>query len=356
MTNTLSQAPARHRGFSRHRPHSPATLMYPTAFGCRKMPLARAVRSRSMTTRRDETPVRRRAKAASPDRFTAWLVWPVSTVLFGGLAMLLASAVSSERARTTDDLWNAIRTLGRWAEPAFSSGFDALAVFGTIVVAVAAITGFSGDWSGLIARARSLLSALTVLASILLLGLATLTPAVIVASPETSSETILLWLAGWGVMLVTLAISEVMPLRSQVVLARVRAVRAERRAERAGYDLPPRHASPPARPTGALITLLAAPVVLWVIFSTSVAATMHVSERTAVLFVFVGYGGLITLIGWWAGNDATAPRLSRVFAVFIVTTGVIMTFALALSSPPFGHRSASGCSSMAWRVSCSCCH
>lgn len=264
-------------------------------------------------------------------RLFSWFAWPVATVVFGGLPFFVVG-VASIGALHPADASDPIRTLGLWAEPAFASGFDALAVFGTLIVAVAAITGFSGDWSRLTGRARNLFSTLTGLAALLLLALASLTPVVIAASPGTSSHTVLLWLAGWGVMLVTLAISEVLPLRSQVAIARARALRAERRVEKVGYSLPSRDELPPARPTGALIALFGVPTGLWVMFSAGVAVAMNGSPRLGALFAFFGYGVLITIYGWTMRSDASSPGPWRAAAFALTVCGIVVTFAFAFAS------------------------
>ncbi len=262
------------------------------------------------------------------------MVWPGLTVVLGGLAFAVSAAAVSDQKHATGDFWQGPRTLGAWAQPAFSSGFDALAIFATLIVAVAAMTGFSGDWSGLASRARGMFLTLTTLAVVILLGLATLTPSVIVASPGTASQSLLLWLVGWGVTLVTLAIAEVLPLRSQVIVARVRALRADRAAEHAGYVLPDRDAPPPPRPNAALLAVFGAPTTLWIVFSTMVAMSAPDPGRFAVVFALLGYGGLISLFGWMAGCDASASRLSRVASRALVVGGVIVsaTFGYAISS------------------------
>lgn len=262
------------------------------------------------------------------------------SVVLGGAPFFVALNLSSGANRVVDDFWTPIRAIGMWAEPAFSSGFDALAIFATVVVAVAAITGFSGDWSSLTPRAHSLFSALTAMAVAILLGMATVTPSVVAASPDSSSRTILLWLAAWAVMLVTLAVSEVRSFRSQVVLARLRALRAEQRVQHIGYDLPPRDAPTPARPLGSLVMLLGIPTILWLAFSAWVGASMNVPVSVAVLFTTLGFGGLIGLIVWTAGSDATAPPPASTFVRGGVIAGMVITVAFAISvfafSTPIG--------------------
>jgi len=282
-------------------------------------------------TRERHEPNQRHTKPPVGARLSVWLLWPIATVMLGGVPFLLASALSSGRTRVIGNFWEPIYALGQWAEPAFASGFDALAVFTTLLVAIAAITGFSGDWSALPVRARSHFSALVVLAVALLVSLATLTPAVIATAPGTSSRAALLWLAAWGVMLVTLAIAEVLPFRSQVVLARLRALRAEQRVKEVGYDLPPHDASLPAWPIAALATLFGVPVVAWVLFSTCVAVISGFPLPNGGLFVALGYGGFISLVGWMLRSNASASSASRMGALLVIATGIGITITFAIT-------------------------
>lgn len=267
-------------------------------------------------------------------RYLTWIIWPAITAMCGGLPFLLASALSTGRDRAVDDYWEPIRAIGQWAQPAFSTGFDALAVFGTLIVAIAAITGFSGDWSGLTRRARTHFSALTTLATFLLLGLATLTPSVIATSPGSSSQTIVLWAAAWAVMLVTLAVSEVLPFRKQVALARLRALRAQERATRIGYALPPDDAPSNRFPAGAFLMLFGVPIAAWSVFCLIVTTEMNAPASTGLLFVALGYGGFISLVGWVLRSDATATTLPRTVSLIASVSGILVTVTFGIVSVP----------------------
>ncbi|WZH38417.1 MAG: hypothetical protein PIR02_07040 [Microbacterium enclense] len=268
------------------------------------------------------------------DRFGAWILWPAATAMLGGLPFLLASALSNGRNRTGDDFWEPIRAIGQWAQPAFSTGFDTLALFGALVALIGAITGFSGDWSRLTRRARNLFSALTTLAAVLLLALANLTPSVIATSPGSSSQTIVLWAAAWGVMLVTLAVSEVLPLRKQVALARLRALRAAERVTRIGYGLPPDDAPPVRFPAGSFLALFGVPIAAWSVFCIVVASEMNAPVSIGALFVALGYGGFISLVGWVLRSDATSTTLPRTVSLIAIVLGILVSVIFGIVSAP----------------------
>ncbi|WP_311257973.1 hypothetical protein [Microbacterium sp. WCS2018Hpa-9] len=201
-----------------------------------------------------------------------------------------------------------------------------------LLVAAAAITGLAGDWTTVPLRARRLIRVLAAVSTVTIATMGSLAAPMIVHDPTKASATVLLWLCGWAVMLFALGISEISPLRRQMILARARRVRA------LALIGDSRAATPTQAGSFAVASIVGflLPPVAW--YATCVVIAIA-SGKTWLLhpaLLLLSYAGIVSHLGWLIRADRTQSSGLRSLGVVIIVLGgsIGIIFGAALMNVP----------------------
>ncbi len=148
------------------------------------------------------------ASAPRSATWTVWLAWPVlSLTLSIGIGVLTGAFLTP--ADSFGSFLEDLRQVGDWAAPALGLGFETLGVTATLVVAIGAVTGFSGDWSGLRPGAKRILRPVTTAPIVLLALMGGFVIPVAVARPGDASALLAFWVLSGAVVTAGLSVLEV---------------------------------------------------------------------------------------------------------------------------------------------------
>lgn len=272
---------------------------------------------------------------SAPGLVSIWILWPVLTLLFGSIPFVVVLVLSTGARPLIADYWAAISSIGKWLAPAFANGFSALQTVGMLLVAAAAFTGLAGDWQSVPLRARRLIRPLSTVCLVTIAAIGVFAGPVIIHAPESASSMILLWMCSWAVMLFALGVSEIAPLRRQMILARARHVRALRLTDTDALTGTPK--------TSSFV------IALVTVFGISIATTYATSGIVALVIghlwplnpvmLLLAYATFVGHVGWTMRADRTqSTALRRVGTFIILLGGVIGVFfgAALMAVPPAG--------------------
>ncbi|ALJ18803.1 hypothetical protein [Microbacterium sp. No. 7] len=261
---------------------------------------------------------RPRANARSRRRrrqltWSTWLLWPFATVIFGSMPLFVPFVLSTGATPLVADYGGTVAGIGAWAAPAFAKGFDALGVLATLLVAVAAMRGFPGARLPLSDRSDVLIDTLATVSYVTLLLIGALVVPVLASSPGTASETLLLWVCAWGVMIIALGVGGSMSPREAYLRERARHARLL-------HGVPTTSAAPPTRRALvlAVATAVSLPLLTWSACCVAVAVVDGRFWPHVPFLLVLAFGSYLALIGWFVLADRTSRPFDRIAATTLV--------------------------------------
>lgn len=267
------------------------------------------------------------ATTTSAPRSAAWTVWIAWPVL--SLSLSIGIGVLTGAFMTPDDpvgsFVDGLRGVGRWATPALDVGFETLGVTATLVVAIGAVTRFSGDWSELTHGAKRILRPVTTVPIALLALMGGFVIPVAVARPGDTSALLVFWGLSGAVVTAGLGVFEVESRQDHLV-------RREREYDKA-LLLPRRLRSAAPSRARYVLALLSSWLLLpgaWIAW----CGLLNVSWQGGKAF-FWSISALclslaLTRIGWISLQDRTAPRSTKAFGYSVAGAGVLLSAIVGL--------------------------
>ncbi|KHK97619.1 hypothetical protein LK09_10420 [Microbacterium mangrovi] len=225
--------------------------------------------------------------------------------------MWLPVALFSVMLGASRNLWEPLRAVGIWASPIYDDAFAVIGFIATVIVAVAAATGFSGDWSSLSRSARVPLQATLALCALVLLLLAEVGVPITIVDSTRLPTIILVFACGWIGSLVMLSVLAIATPEQRLLMARRDFAARRVRVHAWGYAVP----TVRARVIRARAIVWGAPAVLW--FAAGFIPVFAIYGDTPYLMVPFTISLVLVLpiallvFGWAASADHSAGAAAR---------------------------------------------
>lgn len=165
------------------------------------------------------------------------LVWPFTVTLLNLLVFICVGVAALFGTRRVDleTMWPLIHGIGTWASPFVTNAIPFASVIATLLIAVGAATGFSGDWRRIGLQARRQLGFAAVVALFTMVGMLAFALPVALVRPRRAPDLIVIFVVGWVTTLIGFAVSRVRTSEEWRRAARKDYKRRVRCAEKAGF-------------------------------------------------------------------------------------------------------------------------
>lgn len=141
----------------------------------------------------------------------AIILWPFAVACLNLVSIVYVLALASiETGRTSLRAADALmKGLGEWGSALMTDAIPFATVIATLLIAVGAATGFSGNWRTVGPQARKFLGFAAIVSLVTMAGILAFALPVVVARPDRVPDVVVIFVVGWVVTLIGFAVSSV---------------------------------------------------------------------------------------------------------------------------------------------------